>query len=101
MPVTHTIAYYDPELIIEKRFIVQAKRSPLQRFIVNYVPSIDLKYRTRGKVTDGDKHSSLLDTELIIGVKSFKIQAIVESFTELDSTGKIPVLFTNIRLGWK
>ncbi len=48
--MTNTIAYYDTDLIIEKRFIGQAR---------------------------------------------------VESFTKLDSAGKIPPLLANIRLGWK
>jgi hypothetical protein len=53
------------------------------------------------EVTDADKHSSLLVTELITAVKSFKVQAREESFTKLDSTGKIAALLANIRLGWK
>ncbi len=44
---------------------------------------------------------ALYNTELITAVKSFKVQARVESFAKLDSAGKIPALLTNIRLGWK
>ncbi len=60
-----TFTYFHPSLIFAVNDVLYTNGA------LYIAPGLAIKYMTSVEVTDGDKHSSLLDTELITALNRF------------------------------